>query len=191
MMASFISFGHNLAPWSILGKVGRFDAYEIINTFCKEKSLELIDLSKKDIKSIFSNMEPDLIAYDKVKKVLHIGEITTSGYYGHKNKDFHLGATKNVFEAFSRFYIFLKNEEFSNQIKNKIIDFKPEILVNKIECHFVVPEGSRFIKALGYRGMLLNAGIMSLNQVNLSDKTKRIMKQVLQNSKKEMLKKKK
>ena len=85
---------------------------ELVQFFCQKNKLEPINLKKSQVKDIFSGMEPDLIAYNPTDKTLVIGEVTTSGYMGQKGKDFHVGAVKKVFEAFSKFYLFY--DDFEN-----------------------------------------------------------------------------
>lgn len=58
---------------------------EIINLFCKKYDCNLLSFDPKSkIKEIFLGMDHDLIAYNKNKKILYIGEITASGYDGHR-----------------------------------------------------------------------------------------------------------
>lgn len=58
--------------------------------------------------------------------------------------------------------------------------------VNDIICHFIVPEGARFIKALGYRAKLFETGIMKLDKIKLTDENEQLMIQVLMRAKQEM-----
>ncbi|MDP3105184.1 MAG: hypothetical protein Q8M95_11325 [Candidatus Methanoperedens sp.] len=158
---------------------------EIINLFCKENDCNLVSFNPKSkIKEIFLGMDPDLVAYDKNKKILYIGEITTSGYDGNRG-NFHIGAVRKFAEIFSKFYL-CKIEK--NEIFRRIEKLKPEYTFESISCHLIVPKGSKFIKALGYRKKLLETGIMSLDEISLSDKVEKIMHEVLDSSRSEMKK---
>ena len=58
--------------------------------------------------------------------------------------------------------------------------------INDIKCHFIVPEGARFIKALGYKANLFKTGIMSLDTIKLSNDSEQLMIQILMRAKEEM-----
>ena len=53
------------------------------------------------------------------------------------------------------------------------------IKIESIKCFFIVPEGSRFISALGYRKRLFEKGIMDLETIELSIETHELMLKVL------------
>jgi hypothetical protein len=54
---------------------------ELINGFNKKHQCKDLPISsKKELKQIFLEMEPDLVSYDVNKCILYIGEITVSGY---------------------------------------------------------------------------------------------------------------
>lgn len=156
---------------------------EIIASFCNKHKLQLIDLSKKKMHEIFDDMEPDLVGYHALDKSLYIGEITTSGYMGQRGRDFHIGAIKKVFEAFSKFHLF--HDDMDNIIK-RITKTEVGIEIEAIKCFFIVPEGSRFINALGYRKRLFEKGYMSLERIELTEETKTLMIKVLTDSKNEI-----
>jgi|GEM_PF-1812487 len=156
---------------------------EMIDAFSKKYSILPINLSKKQMHEIFDDMEPDLIGYHIQEKALYLGEITTSGYMGQKNRDYHVGAVKKVFEAFSRFYLF--HDDFLNIIQ-RAKKANIGIEIESLKCFFIVPEGSRFIKALGYREKLFKTGHMSLETISLTEEAHSIMLQVLKKSKDEM-----
>lgn len=65
---------------------------------------------------------------------------------------------------------------------------KPESAFESISCHLIVPKGSKFVKALGYRQKLLETGIMSLDEISLSDNVDKIMHEVLDSARSEMKK---
>lgn len=158
---------------------------EIINLFCKKYDCNLLSFDPKSkIKEIFLGMDHDLIAYNKNKKILYIGEITASGYDGHRG-NFHTGGVKKFVEIFSKFYL-CKFEE--KEISRKIKMLKPESAFESISCHLIVPKGSKFVKALGYRQKLLETGIMSLDEISLSDNVDKIMHEVLDSARSEMKK---
>ena len=132
---------------------------EIIENFCSKHQLQIIKLSRKQMKDVFDDMEPDLIGYHDIDNTLYIGEITTSGYMGQKGHDFHVGAVKKVFEAFCKFYLIHDDED--NTII-KLSKYMDKIRINTIKCFFIVPKGSKFINALGYRKRLFEKGIMEV-----------------------------
>lgn len=59
---------------------------EIIESFCYTYKLKPLSLSFKEKHHVFFDMEPDLIGFQEDSKTLFLGEITTSGYNGHKGK---------------------------------------------------------------------------------------------------------
>lgn len=158
---------------------------EIINTFCEKHKVRRMDISRKDLHTIFFDTEPDLVGYDEQSKTLYIGEITTSGYFGGRGKDYHVGAVKKIYEAFSKFYLFHDDKEILfSRIKKSDFCMEP----SRLKCFFIVPEGSRFINALGYRDRLFKKGYMELEKIPLLKGTYDVMKKVLLDSKNEMLK---
>ncbi len=159
---------------------------EMIDTFYKINKVMSVKLSTKQKKSIFLGMVPDLVAYAKRKKMLYIGEITTSGYFGQRGKDFHLGAVRKIFEAFSKFYLIKRKIDISN-LRSKLKAIGTNIQeFNEIKCHFIVPEGARFLNAFGFRKELFNAKIMDLNIIRLSPELQKIMEDTLRKSINEM-----
>jgi hypothetical protein len=128
-------------------------------------------------------MEPDLVGADSISSTLYIGEITTSGYLGGRGRDFHIGAVKKVFEAFSKFYLFTHNK---NEILQRLSKYYPDLQLNNISCHFIVPAGSAFIKSLGYRRRLFDVSIMKLDELLLPDEIRNMMIDTLKSSRQEM-----
>lgn len=155
---------------------------EMIDTFCKNYGIEILKLSTKHQQDIFCGMEPDLIAYDKKNNTLFLGEITTSGYMGQRGKDFHVGAVKKVFEAFSKFYLFHDDKD---GIRDRLMSHTDKVKFSKLRCFFIVPEGSKFINSLGYRDLLFQTRYMDLETVELTKETHKIMMKVLLDSKEE------
>lgn len=160
---------------------------DLISGFYKKYQCSKLSLKKKDLNQVFLEMEPDLVAYDKKRSILYVGEITVSGYNGQRGKDYHVGAVKKLAESFSKFYL-IKLEENIQVITKKIKELIPNFSFEKISCHFIVPKGSRFIKALGYRKRLFETGIMLLDVIPLSKDSKEIMLTILHESKQEMMK---
>jgi hypothetical protein len=113
------------------------------------------------------------------------GKLKNMGYNGQRGGNFHVGAVKKVAEAFSKFYLIKQDKAI---ICNNVAKLYPDCKFDEISCHFIVPENSKFIKALGYREKLFKCGIMSLDIIPLSDKTKNTMLDILENAKKEMIK---
>lgn len=159
---------------------------ELIRKFCLIYKCQKLDfIPKTKLKEIFLGMEPDLIAFNKNSGKLYIGEITVSGYDGHRGKDFHVGAVRKLAESFSKFYLISREENISG-ICEKIKTQHPDCDFEQISCHFIVPKGSKFINALGYREKLFKTGIMKKDEILISEKWKSIILEVLEISKKEM-----
>ncbi len=155
---------------------------EMINTFCQKYQIQLLNLSTRQLHNIFNDMEPDLTGYQPSQKALCIGEITTSGYLGQRGKDFHVGAVKKVFEAFSKFYLF---HDDTDNIIEKASRHISELNIESIKCFFIVPEGSKFINALGYRKRLFEKGYMDLETIKLTKDTQDVMIKILMDSRNE------
>lgn len=155
---------------------------EIIENFCSKHQLQIIKLTKNQMKDVFDDMEPDLIGYRDIDNTLFIGEITASGYMGQKGRDFHVGAVKKVFEAFCKFYLIHDDKD---NIIIKLSKYMDKIKIDSIKCFFIVPKGSKFINALGYRKRLFEKGIMDLETIELSSETHELMLRVLMESKNE------
>lgn len=151
--------------------------------FCEKYACELIPLSNKQLQIIFSGMEPDVVAISHKNNILHIGEITTSGFMGQKGRDFHIGAVKKISEAFSKFYLILLDKD---EIIQRLCKYYNIEAIDKIDCHFIVPEGAKFINALGYREKLFDIGVMKLDIIKLDYENEKLMLQVLMDAKKEM-----
>ena len=159
---------------------------ELTDYFCKKYECNNLNFtSPTKVKDIFLGMEPDLVAYDKNHGILYIGEITSSGFNGQRGRNFHVGAVKKVAESFSKFYLILLENNI-RKIKEKLLIQHPECDFNKISCHFIVPKGSKFVKALGYREKLFETGIMRLDELPLSNKSEKIMREILEKAKKEI-----
>lgn len=126
-------------------------------------------------------MEFDLIAYSAEKKCLLVGEITVSGYYGNQGK-FHIGGARKLSESFSKFFL-IKNDMTNTSIE--ICRNNPKLEWNKVECYFIIPMGSEFITALGYRKKLLEIGIMNLEEYKLTPKTQDILEKTLREAREE------
>ncbi|MBU3145807.1 hypothetical protein [Clostridium sp. CF012] len=155
---------------------------ELAENFCIKYELEQLTLPQKQMHNIFSNMEPDLIGINRNQKTLYLGEITTSGFMGQRGRDYHVGAVKKVAEAFSKFYLFKDDEK---NIIRSISNYIPLAEVYNLKCYFIVPEGSKFLNALGYRTKLFEKGYMELEKIKLSKETEDKMIEVLIESKNE------
>lgn len=155
---------------------------ELLQFFCQKNELIQLNLTRAQVKQIFNDMEPDLIAYGNHDKTLYVGEATTSGYMGQKRGDFHVGAVKKIFEAFSKFYLFF--DDFDNIVRG-VAKHVPGIDINNLKCVFIVPQGSRFLNALGFRKRLFEKGYMTLETIELSPVTKEEMIRILLESKNE------
>ena len=150
-----------------------------------EKELRQLFIKKHKAKLIscgrILGMEFDLVAYSEEKKCLYIGEITASGYYGNQGK-FHIGGARKLAESFSKCYL------IKNNIENAGIEIRrsnPGLKWKKVGCYFIIPKGSEFITALGYRKKLLEAGIMNLEEYNLSAEMQDVLEKALKESREE------
>lgn len=122
-------------------------------------------------------MRPDLVAYSAVTGTLWICEITTSGFLGKDDSPFHIGASRKFCEGFAKFAILNRQ---ALQAKNEICGTiaNRQIMNAQMECRFVVPTGSRFIQALGWRKQLVGT-IMQVEEIELSPVSREEMIQVL------------
>ncbi len=156
---------------------------EIIKMYCEKHVASQIELSIKMVKFIFDGTEPDLVAYRAADRTLHLGEITTSGFQGQKGKNFHIGAVKKVFEAFAKFTLWRDDlDTILQRFRECGIDNEVENVVGS----FIVPEGCKFIHALGYRNKLFNKGIMTLEVIPLKPETIEVMLEVHHSAKAEI-----
>lgn len=132
----------------------------------------------------FQGMKMDGAGFRPSDKCLVIAEATTSGYLGHGKNDFHTGAVRKLADSFSRFSIlnYPRNKRAILASASKATGMK----LREVECHFVVPEGSRFLKALGYRDVLFQMDVMSLTEVRLSPHHRRTLERVLHEAQNEM-----
>ena len=129
-------------------------------------------------------MEFDGIGLQPQQKALCFCEVTVSGYLGHRGRDFHVGATKKFADAFARFSIVMYPSTKAALLKAAAREFATEL--ESINCHLVVPKGSRFIRALGYRTRMLEMGIMRLTEIQLSEEQREILQRVLNAARDEM-----
>lgn len=146
----------------------------------KKKFLE--DKNCKDLGiKMLCNTQPDIVAIRG--KTLIIGEITVSGYKGYRGK-FHIGATRKLAESSIKLLI-LKHKK--NEIANKLLN-EYKIQITDIELHFVFPENSEFINALGWRENVFALGI-NKTPVRIDKETEVNILNVLNKAKNEVGKK--
>jgi hypothetical protein len=129
-------------------------------------------------------MEFDGIGLLPQERALCFCEITVSGYHGHNGRDFHVGATKKFADAFARFSIVMYPSTKAALLKAASREFAAEL--ESVHCHLVVPKGSRFIRALGYRTRLLEMGIMRLTEIQLHKEERELLERVLNAARDEM-----
>jgi|CXWL01.1.fsa_nt_gi hypothetical protein len=129
-------------------------------------------------------MEIDGIGISQQLKTLYFCEITVSGFLGHRGKDFHIGATKKFADAFARFSIITHPTTKAALLRAAEQDY--DVKLEHIKCHLVVPKGSRFIRALGYRTRLLEMGVMDLAEIELPENEGKILDRVLKAARAEM-----
>ena len=122
-------------------------------------------------------MQPDLVAYSIETRILWVCEITVSGFLGKGDALFHVGASRKFCEGFAKFSIL---NRLGREAKNQIAEatHTPHIVEARMECRFVVPTGSRFIQALGWRKQLVGT-IMQVEEIELSPASREEMIQVL------------
>jgi len=122
-------------------------------------------------------MEFDLVAYSAKEGILWACEMTASGFLGKGKRNFHVGASRKFCEGFAKFSILtLKQDEAKERIS--AVRGNPAILNASLQCRFVVPVGSRFIQALGWRRQLVE-GIMRVHETELSQRSFEVMTQIL------------
>lgn len=73
-----------------------------------------------------------------------------------------------------------------DNILQKLNKYSNVAITSKVDCHFIVPEGARFINALGYRSRLFDTGVMKLDKIKLDGKSEQLIMQILMKAKKEM-----
>lgn len=129
-------------------------------------------------------MEFDGVGIQREQNTLYFCEITVSGYLGHRGKDFHTGAVRKFADAFARFSIVTHSHTKESLFKAAEHDY--DVTFEHVSCHLVVPKGSRFIRALGYRTRLLEMGVMELTEIELSDSELEILNRVLKTARDEM-----
>lgn len=132
----------------------------------------------KNIKSLLGTY-PDFIGYKRNnEKILVLGEITVSGFYGHNGKNFHLGATRKLADSFLKLFI----------LKNKLaeINIKFNTEYDDVEIYFIYPDKSLFMEALGYRESIFKLGFIKA-PVKIKKSTIMIIDEILQKAKNEMI----
>jgi len=136
------------------------------------------------LRSELFGMELDGIGIQPGERSLLVCETTASGFLGHRGKDFHIGATRKFADAFARFSIIMHPPTRDALLLAASRDYHLEL--EHIKCSLVVPKGSRFIRALGYRVKLLEMGVMKLVEVELSRDEGEILERVLRAASAEM-----
>lgn len=121
-------------------------------------------------------MDCDLIAFSESNHILWFCEITASGFLGRQDKDFHVGAVRKFCEGFSKFSLI---RHYELKVRQIVAATYPAVCAAEMRCQFVVPKGSRFIRALGWRQQLLDTGVMSIEEIKLSEASEVVMKDAL------------
>jgi hypothetical protein len=129
-------------------------------------------------------MEFDGIGVHREQESLYFCEVTASGFLGARGRDFHLGATKKFADAFARFSIIMHPPTKACLLQAVRQDY--DLDLQHIRCHLVVPKGSRFIRALGYRTRLLEMGVMRLSEIELPEVEGKTLERVLKAASAEM-----
>jgi len=151
--------------------------------FWKIKSAQQVVPSSGLRRELFG-MEFDGIGIHREQRALYFCEITVSGFLGHRGKDFHIGATRKLADAFARFSIVTHLPTKDSLLQAAERDYGERL--EHVRCHLVVPKGCRFIRALGYRTRLLEMGVMELTEVELPDRELEILNRVLKAASAEM-----
>lgn len=151
--------------------------------FFERYQCERLEVSTRSLKYIFEGMEPDLLAIDREKGILYVGEITTSGYLGPRKGNFHHGTVKKVYEAFGKFYLMQKD---SDNVLNRFSEHYPELKASIMSCHFIMPAGAAALTALGYREKLFKQGVMTLDELPLPIEINSLMCELLKKASAEM-----
>ena len=155
------------------------DIEVIVEPEIRKEFIKKFDCSElENVKSLLGT-RPDFIGYyNKNNNKLVIGEITVSGYYGSKNGDFHIGATRKLSESFLKLFI-LKNriDEINKQLNSEFED---------IDIYFIYPEKSKFMTALGYRNKVFEIGALKKGSVNINQDIEKIIRKVIFKAKDEM-----
>jgi len=77
-----------------------------------------------------------------------------------------MGATRKLGEAFLKLYI---NKKEITTILQRLNNYLGSVDIESVHYHFIVPEGSRFIKGLGYRGRIFIDDFVKLTSVPLAE----------------------
>lgn len=155
----------------------------LLECFWKTNSAQQIVPSLGLRRALFG-MEFDGIGLQREQKCLYFCEVTASGFLGGRGKDFHNGATKKFADAFARFSIVTYPPTRASLLQAAGQDF--DLKLEHIECHLIVPKGSRFIRALGYRTRLLEMGVIDLTEIEFPEDKGKILERVLNAASEEM-----
>jgi hypothetical protein len=145
-----------------------------IQNLIEQRALEnkdaVTDPTEKDKqnlkKFVLNTLEPDFCKI--INNNLVIGEITVSGFM---HKKFHLGISKKVTEAFSKFSLI----RFRFQNHQNLFSF------NSIRCLFIVPANDNeiFLDHIGWRKHLFSLGVMSPELISISKELKDEIESIL------------
>jgi hypothetical protein len=122
-------------------------------------------------------MDVDLVAYSASDRVLWACEMTTSGFLGKGGGNFHVGASRKFCEGYAKFSILLLKEQAAKE-QIRTITGDDSISGANVQCRFVVPAGSRFIQALGWRQQLIGT-VMQVEEVALLEGSQEAMIEIL------------
>jgi hypothetical protein len=129
-------------------------------------------------------MDYDLIAISESEGTLWFCEITTSGYFGGSKGPFHVGASRKICESHAKFAILRDNEAQARKVLTDRTG-NSRLKNYRLECGFVVPKGSLFITALGWRTQLITGAVMRQEPIELPQDIQQCMEEVLGDASKE------
>jgi len=124
----------------------------------EEKKLKL-----KKIKNIFLGFVPDIVGFSKKRKTCIVGEITFSGYFGHKGKDLHIRTIRKLSDCFVKCCLYnLSKKEIIKKLNKQNLGKS----VRNMEFYFIVPKGARFLNVMGVREKLFEMKFFEKKKLN-------------------------
>ncbi|WP_225414637.1 hypothetical protein [Stigmatella hybrida] len=155
----------------------------LLRAFWLSRAAQAVPLSG-GLRRLVHEMEPDGIGIHPASGTLFMCEATASGYMGGKRGDFHDGAATKLIETYARFSLLMHSKTREELLATASKEHACSL--TQLRCHLIVPQGTRFIQALGYRTRFLKVGVMELTQVELSPPEQQVMEIVLREARGEM-----
>lgn len=155
----------------------------LLDSFRKTKGITGIEPSKA-VRQHLGGMKFDGIGICEQNHELVFCEATTSGFLGGRDRDFHTGGVRKLADTFARFSIVMHRSVQKKLLAAAARDCGRPL--KRIKCYLVVPEGCRFVEAIGYRKKWLEMGVMELATVKLPPSKRVILLQALGDARSEM-----